>query len=194
MSTPQTPQGPDASSPQSPAKSKGARKRDGILFAVLFVAVALFVWVIGPRVAAWAEDEPEQGQASSKPKVIQDMEKTVAKALRPHKNIEVQSYPSVNAGKWEIGAEFVALRVAAASIEADMMEAYKKVYTSDAPVDRVGLIAHGELIDGYGNEVVAMVYATEMDEDVGRRINWENDWQLTPSRVMTTTYLHPILR
>jgi hypothetical protein len=130
-------------------------------------------------------------------KAIRKLEKDVAKALRSHahKDIEVQSRMSVPIveGQWEIVANFVAVRVDTKSIEMSMMEAYKKVYTSDVPVNRVALVAHGELLDGYGNEIVAIIYTTEMGKGVGRRINWENYRQLTPSRVMTTTYKHRLL-
>ena len=177
-------------------------RRKKILLSIGGVSIAWFV--VGVIVVAAIDPEPqpdapahlEPKTSNSKPKAVEKLEKDVAKALRPHKDIEVKSRKSLTLaeGQWEIVANFVALRVEDKSIEQEMMEAYKKVYTSKAPVDRVALVAHGELVDGYGNEFVAIVYTTEMGGTVGERINWENDWQLTPSRVMTTTYKHPLLR
>ena len=136
----------------------------------------------------------EQENKEKKPKYIEKLEKDVAKALRPHKEIQVKSRESVTEGQWTIVANFVTFSVDVDAINPDMMEAYKKVYTSDAPVDRVALVANGELVDGYGNEIVVIVYTTEMEHAVGKRINWENASLLNPSHVMTTTYKHPLLR
>ena len=175
-------------------------RRKKILLSILGVSIAWFVVgvivlaAIGPKTQTDAS-APEAPKASNtKPKAVEKLEKDVAKALRPHKDIEVTSRKSFDTeGQWVIVANFVALRVNARSIEGEMMEAYKKVYTSNAPVDLVVLAADGELVDGYGNEFVAIVYTTEMGRAVGERVNWENDRQLTPSRVMTTTYKHRLL-
>ena len=110
-------------------------RRKKILLSIGGVSIAWFV--VGVIVVAAIDPEPqpdapahlEPKTSNSKPKAAEKLEKDVAKALRPHKDIEVKSRKSLTLaeGQWEIVANFVALRVEDKSIEQEMMEAYKKV-------------------------------------------------------------------
>ena len=135
-----------------------------------------------------------QEQKEKELKHIEKLEKDVAKALRPHKEIQVTITEVYTGGEWTVWAEFVALRVDADSIETEMMEAYKTIYTSDVPVQEAMMVANGELVDRYGNELVAPVYTTEMNRVVGEKINWEKEYLVTPSNVMEVIYKHRLLR
>ena len=127
-------------------------------------------------------------------KAAEDLEKDVAKVLRPHKDIEVQLSENALTEQWSVWAEFTALRVATDSIETEIMEACKKIYTSDVPVQMATFVVSGELVDRYGNDMLVPIYTSEMDRETGMKINWERDYMVEPSRVMNIVWMHPVLR
>ena len=80
------------------------------------------------------------------------------------------------------------------AIEWDMMDAYKKIYTSGAPVWKATIVAHARPVDPYGNESIGPIYRTEMDAVTARQINWDNHRGVNAPQVLDIIYIAPSVR
>ena len=130
------------------------------------------------------------GCGESIPQTPDELAEAVRKELRPHKNIEVKVQEHHEGGSWYVEAEYQPLVRDTSSIEQKMMETYRAIYTAEVPVWRAVIIASTELVDIYGNGSVGPIYRTEMDVAIANRINWDEVYQVNPSRVMDTIYKH----
>ena len=141
------------------------------------------------------EEQDRQEQEESDKRLVHDIQKLendVRKALRPHKEIQVNVFlDEFRSGVW---AEFVTISLDIDYFADDIMEAFKEVYISDVPVEAATIAVRAELLDKYGNSFITYVYRAEMDRSVGKRINWENKYMVDLEEVSHVDLKHPLLR
>lgn len=68
-----------------------------------------------------------------KAKAVEELTNDVKKELGRNQTIRVNAWEHHEGGSWHIEAEYRTLLVEAQAIERDMMDAYKKIYTSKCP-------------------------------------------------------------
>ena len=141
------------------------------------------------------EEQDRQEQEESDKRLVHDIQKLendVRKALRPHKEIQVNVFlDEFRSGVW---AEFITISLDIDYFADDIMEAFKEVYISDVPVEAATIAVRAELLDKYGNSFITYVYRAEMDRSVGKRINWENKYMVDLEEVSHVDLKHPLLR
>ena len=141
------------------------------------------------------EEQDRQEQEESDKRLVHDIQKLendVRKALRPHKEIQVNVFlDEFRSGVW---AEFITISLDIDYFADDIMEAFKEVYISDVPVEAATIAVRAELLDKYGNSFINYVYRAEMDRSVGKRINWENKYMVDLEEVSHVDLKHPLLR
>ena len=141
------------------------------------------------------EEQARQEQEESDKRLVHDIQKLendVRKALRPHKEIQVNVFlDEFRSGVW---AEFITISLDIDYFTDDIMEAFKEVYISDVPVEAATIAVRAELLDKYGNSFITYVYRAEMDRSVGKRINWENKYMVDLEEVSHVDLKHPLLR
>lgn len=80
------------------------------------------------------------------------------------------------------------------SIEIDMKEAYKDLYTSNLGISKANMNAYGTAQDNFGKESEVPIYETSMTSDIGKKINWDNYLTLDFSQLWDVGIVNPSLQ
>ena len=181
--------------PSTEAPSKPEPKKweiaVGLLILALIVAVAVtgtykgYQWLNAPEPPKTAGDIQNDMQS--------DVQKSIEKELRPNKWIRAKVGQRPDGPHFAF-VEYKPILQKADSIEMEMMDAYKVIYTSELHFDRVEIHAWGDLYDSFGRESEAIIFNSQMGYEEASRVNWDKLYLVDPQRVMSHHWVHQAIR
>lgn len=158
---------------------------------LLFLLFSIIVGVVASCTVDTTETKPQTIPEN------EQIEKIATSALSGGSKVRDVKATTRADGGWNVDISYNSGSTLKIGIEVQMSKIYTALYASNRDIKDVTVSAYLRVVDRYGNEQDAVVYETNLKNDVAKKINWQTDEDRLQQKILpglwTTIKVNPTL-